>query len=275
MTPGWAADAGLLLLAGATLAAAARASVQGPWRRRPVPDRSAPGAPPLRRTDDTVRAGTRFGPSASAPIAGSPARDMGASSARLVRRAPGLVAVSRSANAAAMPRLPVRRAARAHLWRTALRGRSERQRREAALPQVADLLAVSLHAGLNVRLALRRTAAHAPASLAAHLDLLNREIDLGATLDEALGAFAARTGLPDAGMLASILTGAAHLGSPAGDALERWADDLWTRRRHAVEAAARTAPVRILFPLVLLILPGLLLTTVVPLLASTLRTLGW
>jgi tight adherence protein C len=145
----------------------------------------------------------------------------------------------------------------------------------AALPETADLLAVSMNAGLNVSLALRRTALHAPEPIRSELDRVNGEIALGRPLRQALGALADRAGGDEIRTLVSILTGADRFGSRVAGSIERWADDLWTRRRHELEAEARRAPVRILFPLVFLILPAFLLTTVVPLLLSTLRTIGY
>jgi tight adherence protein C len=156
-----------------------------------------------------------------------------------------------------------------------LRVRASRRALDAALPETADLLTVSMNAGLNVPLALQRVALHAPEPLRSELDRVNGEIALGRPLRDALAALADRTGTDEMQTLVSILRGAGRFGSRVGDSLERWSDDLWTRRRHQVEAEARRAPVKILFPLVFLILPAFLLTTVVPLLLSTLRTLGY
>lgn len=156
-----------------------------------------------------------------------------------------------------------------------LGNRPARRALDAALPETADLLTVSMSAGLNVPLALRRVALHAPEPLRSELDRVNGEIALGRPLREALAALADRTRVDEVRTLVSILTGAGRFGSRVGESLERWGDDLWTRRRHQVEAQARRAPVKILFPLVFLILPAFLLLTVVPLLLSTLRTLGY
>jgi tight adherence protein C len=145
---------------------------------------------------------------------------------------------------------------------------------EAGLPDTADLLLVCLHAGLNVPMALRRAASHAPEAVAAELRRVNDAIALGAPVRAALGAFADRTASGRVRRLVAVLVGGERFGARLADTLAQWTDDLWTARRHEVETAARQAPVRILFPVVLLILPALLLTTVVPMLLSTLRTLG-
>jgi tight adherence protein C len=190
----------------------------------------------------------------------------------LRRRALRLAGPERAA--VALPAARVVRSQLAAVW-SGRPGRRGTRAVEAALPETADLLLASLHAGLNVPLALQRAARHAPAPAGPELQRVNDEIALGTPVREALGAFATRTGSDRVRALASILTGSDRFGARVTDSLEQWADDLWTTRRHEVEAAARKAPVRILFPLVLLILPALLLTTVVPMLLSTLRTLGY
>jgi tight adherence protein C len=110
--------------------------------------------------------------------------------------------------------------------------------------------------------------------VAAELRRVNDAIALGAPVRAALGAFADRTASGRVRRLVAVLVGGERFGARLADTLAQWTDDLWTARRHEVETAARQAPVRILFPVVLLILPALLLTTVVPMLLSTLRTLG-
>lgn len=152
--------------------------------------------------------------------------------------------------------------------------RAARRAVEAALPETADLLLVCLHAGLSVPVALRRAACHAPEAVAAELRRVNDAVALGTPVREALGAFADRTASDRVRGLVAVLVGGDRFGARLADTLGQWTDDLWTARRHEVETAARQAPVRILFPLVLLILPALLLTTVVPMLLATLRTLG-
>jgi hypothetical protein len=155
-----------------------------------------------------------------------------------------------------------------------LRARASRRALHAALPETADLLVVSMNAGLNLVLALQRTARHAPEPMRSELERVNHEIALGRPLREAVEGLASRTGSDEIRALASILTGGDRFGVRVAESVEQWADDLWMRHRHELEAEARRAPVKILFPLVFLILPAFLLTTVVPLLLSTLHMLG-
>ena len=73
--------------------------------------------------------------------------------------------------------------------------------------------------------------------------------------------------------LVSVLLASERYGTPLLPALDRVAVDARARRRVAADEAARRVPVKLLFPLVLCILPAFALLTVVPLLAGALRSL--
>jgi len=63
------------------------------------------------------------------------------------------------------------------------------------------------------------------------------------------------------------------LGSSLSDSTIELAADVRAARRASVTERARTAPVKMLFPLVFLVLPAFLLLTVVPVLLTTLQTI--
>lgn len=162
------------------------------------------------------------------------------------------------------------------LPRTLLRARL-RNRREAvsaALPDAADLLVLAVRAGLNIPLALRRTAGHVVGPLGEELRRAVRDVDLGAPLAEALAGLSLRCGGGEVEALASVLLGSERFGAPVASSLEAFARDLAARRRTAAEERARRAPVRMLVPLVFLILPAFILMTVVPLFLGAFRSLG-
>jgi tight adherence protein C len=73
--------------------------------------------------------------------------------------------------------------------------------------------------------------------------------------------------------LTAALQGAERYGAPLGDALERIAADVRRQRRQRAEEAARTLPVRLIFPLVLCTLPALVLLTIAPVVAGAVRSL--
>ena len=65
-----------------------------------------------------------------------------------------------------------------------------------------------------------------------------------------------------------------RLGSPLSEASRDLAATVRQARRASTLERARTAPVKMLFPLVFLTLPAFLLLTVVPVLLATVRAIG-
>jgi tight adherence protein C len=100
-----------------------------------------------------------------------------------------------------------------------------------------------------------------------------RAVDLGARWRDELRRAADRIDLPDLRRTVSALTRTETLGSSLSEAMSDLARDVRASRRAKASERARTAPVKMLFPLVFLVLPAFLLLTVVPVLLSTVRSI--
>jgi tight adherence protein C len=154
--------------------------------------------------------------------------------------------------------------------------RAERERRRAfraEIPQFLDLLAAGSTAGLSVEASFRRAAACLRGPLGAELSGVIRSVDLGVPWRRALGDYVERTGDTDLQRTAAVLARTETLGVPLRDATRDLAATVREARRATTLQRARTAPVRMLFPLVFLILPAFLLLTVVPVLITTVRSI--
>jgi Flp pilus assembly protein TadB len=154
--------------------------------------------------------------------------------------------------------------------------RAERRRRaraDAELPQLLDLLAGASSAGLAAPVAFRRALGAVSGPLVEELESVVRAVDLGARWREELRRAADRIALPDLGRAVSALTRTETLGSSLSEAMADLARDVRASRRAKASERARTAPVKMLFPLVFLVLPAFLLLTVVPVLLSTVRSI--
>lgn len=157
-------------------------------------------------------------------------------------------------------------------------GARERSRREEMgdeLPEVIDLLAVCLSAGLNLTLAFKRVSQRAGGVLGGELKRVVARMELGVVRARALQELSERNDLEDLVALVSTLNNAERFGTPLASALEEFAGEIRRKRRVAAEERARRAPVKMLFPLVFLILPGFILLTLVPLLLGTFQSLGF
>jgi tight adherence protein C len=84
---------------------------------------------------------------------------------------------------------------------------------------------------------------------------------------------ASRTGSPDLRRAVAALSRTETLGASLATSTADLAASVRASRRAATTQRARTAPVKMLFPLVFLILPAFLLLTVVPVLLSTVRSI--
>ncbi|MEA2579619.1 MAG: tight adherence protein [Actinomycetota bacterium] len=144
---------------------------------------------------------------------------------------------------------------------------------DAEVPQLLDLLAVASSAGLSAPLALRRAAEAVYGPLADELSQVLRASDLGARWRDELAAMAARTGSADLRRAVAALARTETLGASLATSTAELAASVRAARRAATTQRARTAPVKMLFPLVFLILPAFLLLTVVPVLLSTVRSI--
>jgi tight adherence protein C len=157
-----------------------------------------------------------------------------------------------------------------------LEGRARRRRRatvDAQIPQLLDLLAAASSAGLSGQLALRRSVEALGGPLADELAGALDAVDLGAHWRDELASVAERLDLPDLRRTVAALSRTETLGASLADATAELAASVRSARRAAVTERARTAPVKMLFPLVFLVLPAFLLLTVVPVLLTTVQSI--
>jgi tight adherence protein C len=144
------------------------------------------------------------------------------------------------------------------------RVRRMRARGAARVPDLLDVVAVCVTAGLTPRLALDRAAMSVGEPLRSELVRARREVGLGGSWRQALLGVAARSGLEEVRRLAGVLERSERLGTPAAEPLRELARTVRAERRAREEERARRAPVVMLFPLVFLILPAFVLAAVVP-----------
>jgi tight adherence protein C len=153
--------------------------------------------------------------------------------------------------------------------------RSQRRQRDARivreLPEVVDLLVLGLSAGLSVPKAIAAVAELATGVVPTSLRHALGRVEMGERLADALESLPSLEGEALRPLVRS-LAGSERYGVPLLPALERLAADVRAQRRRQAEVMARRLPVKLLFPLVLCILPAFALLTVVPVVASSLRS---
>jgi tight adherence protein C len=163
--------------------------------------------------------------------------------------------------------------ARAPMFVAARAARSRRAAIDAEVPQLLDLLAAGSSAGLAAPLALRRAADGLHGPLSSELRGAFDAVDLGGRWRDELRSLADRLALPDLARAVSTVTRSESLGASLTSSTVELAATVRASRRAAITERARTAPVKMLFPLVFLVLPAFLLLTVVPVLLTTLQSI--
>ncbi len=143
----------------------------------------------------------------------------------------------------------------------------------ADVPQLLDLLAAGSTAGLSAEASFRQAVACLHGPLGDDLGEVMRSVDLGVPWREALADHVERANDPDLARTVAVLARTEALGVPLRDATHELATAVRDARRAETLERARTAPVKMLFPLVFLILPAFLLLTVVPVLITTVRSI--
>jgi tight adherence protein C len=145
-----------------------------------------------------------------------------------------------------------------------MRLRARREALRAQLPDTLDLLAVSVEAGLGLDGALAKLTEHMHGPLVDEFALTLGEIRIGESRHEALKKLTERVPTPEVAAFVRSVIQSDQLGISLGRILRVQAADSRLRRQAAAEEKAMKAPIKMLFPTVLLIFPAMFLVILGP-----------
>jgi tight adherence protein C len=132
------------------------------------------------------------------------------------------------------------------------------------LPEVLDLLSVSVEAGLGFDAALQRISDRAKGELIDELTATYREISLGRPRSEALRNFEQRCGLEEIKSFVGAIIQAEQLGISLKNVLKSQAQQMRQLKKQRIEEKAMKTPVKIIFPLVFFVFPVLFIILLGP-----------
>lgn len=153
-------------------------------------------------------------------------------------------------------------------------GIERRQAIALQLPDTLDQMSIAVEAGLGFDAAMVHVARNGKGELADELVRTLQDIQVGQTRRAAYEDLATRTGVPTLRRFTRSIIQAETYGIALADVLQSQADEMRIERRQLAEQKAMKIPVKVVFPLVLFILPVMFIVILGPAVLSIMEVFG-
>jgi tight adherence protein C len=144
------------------------------------------------------------------------------------------------------------------------RGQERQQAIALELADTLDQMTIAVEAGLGFESAMARAGRNGRGPLAEELVRTLQDIAVGQPRRDAYLALADRTGVPDLRRFIRAVVQADAYGVSIADVLRTQAQEMRLKRRQRAEEKAMQIPVKVIFPLILCILPTLFIVLLGP-----------
>jgi tight adherence protein C len=159
---------------------------------------------------------------------------------------------------------------------TIVRNRARRRLEQIdyELPELIDVLVVTVEAGLGFNGSLQVAAGRLEGPLGDELRLALQEQNMGLAITEALQNMLARAETPAMRSFVRSIVQGETLGVSIGEIMRNLATEMRKRRRAGAEERAQKAPIKILFPLIFLIFPSMFVILLGPAIFQFMQAFG-
>lgn len=142
------------------------------------------------------------------------------------------------------------------------------------LPDIMDILCVTMEAGLGFDSALVKIGERLSGVLVTELNIVHSEINFGKPRKDALKSLAERNSVEELKTFVGSIIQAEQLGIPINQVLKAQSEELRIKRRQRAEEKAMKAPVKMMIPLVFFVLPVLFIVLLGPTILQLVKQFG-
>jgi tight adherence protein C len=138
---------------------------------------------------------------------------------------------------------------------------------QLSLPKAIDLMIITLEVGQGLDAAINRVTKEmwrTSRALSQEFALYNLQLQMGKSRCDALHDLGMRCGVPDMNSFAGVLIQADRFGASITKTMRQLSESARRKRRQRAEERAQKTAVKMIFPLVLFIFPGLFIVLVGP-----------
>ncbi|MDO8754320.1 MAG: type II secretion system F family protein [Anaerolineales bacterium] len=143
-----------------------------------------------------------------------------------------------------------------------------------AMPDALDLLTICVEAGLSFDSSMSKVSEKWENQLSLAFARTIREVQLGKTRREALRDMSERVGLAEMTSFVAAVIQSEQLGVSMAKVLRIQSEQMRVKRRQRAEELAHQAPIKMIFPMGLLIFPSILIILLTPAMMQIINALG-